>query len=183
MSDTTATTAAETAKPNDNAAGGKPQTPSETDWQAKFEAQQKVNRDLETRFNGLRDSQAQFTQGVAKALGLKPEETPTDVSVLAATVADLQSQFQQTQVENQVLAVAAAHGIKEPADIELLRSVKDEAAMRGIAARISAASGAPDNPSTSPGPRPDLTQGASGTTATGDPGAAFASFLGAQLGR
>lgn len=162
------------------AAGGNPQAPSETDWQSKFEAQQKVSRDLEAKFNGLRDSQSAQSEALAKALGLKPEET-SDIAVLSATVATLQDQFSQTQLANTVLTIAAENGITEQADIDLLRSVKDEATMRTIAARIKSATPGSDPASPSPGPRPDLTQGASGTPATGSPEQDFANFLGRQM--
>lgn len=178
MSDPTPTDAPQSAA--DPAAGGNPQSQPGTDWQAKFEAQQKVNRDLEAKFNGLRDSQQTQAQAIAQALGIKPEDTP-DVSVLAATVATLQDQFTQTQLANTVLTVAAENGITAAADLELLRSVKDESTMRTIAARIAATNGTDTPPIAAPGPRPDLTQGAAGTPATGSPEQDFANFLGRQM--
>ena len=161
---------------------GNPQPGSETDWQAKAEAQQKVNRDLEAKFNTLRDSQTTMTEAFAKALGIKPEDAP-DVSVLAATVETLQQQFSQAQLDNTVLTIASENGITEAADIALLRSVKDEAAMRGIAARIAAKPPEAPTPGSVPGPRPDLSQGAQGTPATGDPAQEFATFLNGQMAR
>lgn len=103
------------------------------------------------------------------------------MSVLAATVATLQDQFTQTQLANTVLTVAAENGITAAADLELLRSVKDESTMRTIAARIAATNGTDTPPITAPGPRPDLTQGAAGTPATGSPEQDFASFLSRQM--
>ncbi len=184
MSESTAAAPAAPAAPTatEPAAGGNPQATSETDWQAKFEAQQKVNRDLEAKFNGLRDSQSAQSEALAKALGLKPEET-SDIAVLSATVSTLQDQFTQSQLANTVLTIAAENGITEQADIDLLRSVKDEATMRTIAARIKSAAPGSDPASPSPGPRPDLTQGASGTPSAGDPATEFAHFLGAHMGR
>ena len=182
MSDPTPTPAAPAAAPTtaEPAAGGNPQPTSETDWHAKFEAQQKVNRDLEQKFNGARDEQSQMRESLAKALGITPEQGVPDVAVLAATVQTLQEQFTQTQLANTVLTIAAENGITEQADIDLLRSVKDEATMRTIAARIKAAPGS-DPASPSPGPRPDLTQGAAGTPAAGDPASEFQSFLSRQM--
>jgi hypothetical protein len=159
--------------------GGDPQATSETDWQTKFEAQQKVNRDLEGKFNTLRDSQTTMTQALAKALGLKAEEAP-DVAVLAATVETLQQQFSKTQLDNAALTVATEYGITEKADVDLLRSVKDEATMRSIAARI-AATNAGSASTSQPGPRPDLTQGAQGTPTAGDPATEFKDFLSRQM--
>lgn len=155
-------------------------TQPETDWQAKFEAQQKVNRDLETKFNGLRDSQTQQSAALAKALGLTPEAT-SDVAVLAATVETLQEQFTKTQLANTVLNVAAQHGITEKADVELLAAVPDEATMRTLAARIAASNTGSDPASPAPAPRPDLTQGAQGNPAAGDPATDFANFLSGQM--
>ena len=89
--------------------------------------------------------------------------------------------FTQTQLANTVLTVAAENGITAAADLELLRSVKDESTMRTIAARIAATNGTDTPPITAPGPRPDLTQGAAGTPATGSPEQDFANFLGRQM--
>ena len=159
------------------AAGGDPQPQTATEWQAKFEAQQKVNRDLEGKFNALRDQQATQTQALAKALGIAPNEPTPDVAVLAATVETLASQFTATQHENQALAIAAQHGITTQSDIDTLKAIKDPATMQAVAARFAAAAGAPTGR-----PAPDLTQGAQGTPAAGTPEQDFASFLGRQLG-
>jgi hypothetical protein len=179
MSDPTPTAPTD-GSTNNPTAGGDPQNQSATDWQAKFEAQQKVNRDLETKFNGLRDQQAAQTQAFAQALGIKPEEGTPDVAVLAATVQTLQEQFTQTQHANRVLTVAAEHNITDPKRIETLGRITDEATLRDVAAQFAQSPGS-DNPSTTPGPRPDLTQGAQGTPATGDPATDFQKFLGGQL--
>lgn len=180
MSDTTSTAPAPAA-PN-TATEGNPQTQPETDWQAKFEAQQKVNRDLETKFNGLRDSQTKQTEALASALGLTPEQGVPDVSVLAATVRTIQEQFTQSQHANTVLLVAAENKITDPKKLETLSRITDEATLREVAAQFALPAGASDT-STAPGPRPDLTQGASGTPAAGDPATKFGQFLAAQMGR
>lgn len=181
MSDPTPTAPTpEAPKVTDIATGGNPQTSSETDWQAKFEAQQKVNRDLEAKFNGLRDSQATQTQALAQALGLKPEES-NDVAVLAATVQTLQEQFTKAQHDNLVLSVAAANNITDPKRVETLSKITDEATMREVAAQFAQPTGT-DDPS-QPGPRPDLTQGAQGAPAVGDPAQDFANFLNGQMAR
>lgn len=179
MSDTAPAPQADATADNPTA-GGDPQASAETDWKAKFEAQQKVNRDLEAKFNGLRDSQAAQTEALAKALGLKPEEAP-DVSVLAATVSTLQEQFTQTQRANLVLSVAAEHNITDPKRLETLGRITDEATLREVAAQFAQPAGGSDGASTAPGPRPDLTQGAQGTPATGTPEQDFANFLNRQM--
>lgn len=145
---------------------------AETDWQAKFNAQQKVNRDLEAKFNLLRDSQKQQQDAFAQALGLKPEET-SDVARVAQQVADLQKEFTATQHENTVLSVANAHGISDVEDLKLLRAVTDPETMRVIAARIAKQPESSHNP----GPRPDLTQGGKPNATSAKPADAFAGFL------
>lgn len=147
MSDPTPTDAPQSAA---DPAVGNPQSQPETDWQAKFEAQQKVNRDLETKFNGLRDSQQTQAQAIAQALGIKPEDTP-DVSVLAATVATLQDQFTQTQLANTVLTVAAENGITAAAD---LRSCCDRSRTSRRCGPSRPASPPPTVRTPHPSPRP-----------------------------
>ena len=178
MSDTTAAPTANDAKPDTTE--GKPQV---EDFKAKFEAQQKVNRDLEAKLNGVRDAQTKQTEALAGALGLKPQDAP-DISVIAATVRTLSEQFEQTQRQNLVLSVANDHGIKDADAIADLASVQGEDAMRRMAARIAASNPTgSDTSTTSPGPRPDLTQGAQGTPAAGDPASQFGRFLQDQMNR
>ena len=86
-----------------------------------------------------------------------------------------------TLASGSTLTVDAENGITAAADLELLRSVKDESTMRTIAARIAATNGTDTPPITAPGPRPDLTQGATGTPAAGSPEQDFASFLSRQM--
>jgi hypothetical protein len=175
MTDTTATDANHpTPAAPKQQPEAKPQT--ETDWQAKFEAQQKVNRDLEGKLNGLRDTQQAQSDALAKALGLKPEET-SDVQALASQVQALQAQFAETQHDNQVLLVAKEHGITEQSDLDLLKSVKDETTMRTLAARIAAAS--PGVPGT---PQPDLSQGGTGAGVPALNGDGLESALRSKLG-
>ena len=180
MPDPTPTPAAPTPTAPATPPEGKPQEQPETDWKAKFEAQQQVNRDLEGKFNGLRDEQSATREALAKALGLTPEQGVPDVSVLAATVETLQTQFTKTQHDNLVLSVAAASNITDPKRLETLSKITDEATLREVAAQFAQPAGT-GNPITQPGPRPDLTQGAAGTPATGTPEQDFANFLGGQM--
>lgn len=136
---------------------------------------------LEGQIQQLQAAQQTQTDALAKAFGLKPEET-SDVATLAAQVTALKEQFTTTQHTNAVLAVANKHGITDPGDLALLGHLKDETAMTTLAARIA------QTPSgevtTAPGPRPDLSQGGKGGAgATGDPAQDFAKFMGDQLGR
>lgn len=150
---------------------------AEVDWKARFEAQQTVNRDLEKKLNDIRDSQKAQADSLAKALGLKPEES-TDASKLAGQVATLQGSFQQMQHDNMVLLVAREHGLADQADVDLLRAVGNEETMRGVAKRLAAAA-----ESGSGKPKPDLTQGGHGRGDAGSPAQDFAAFIGKQLGQ
>lgn len=146
------------------------------DWQGKFEAQQKVNRDLESKFNGLRDQSRTTTEALAKAFGLKPEET-SDVSTLTASVAALQDMFSTSQRENLVLSVANEYGITDKETIADLSAITDEKAMRNLANRLKPAENGTGRP------RPDLTQGgATGGHVSQKPEDQFADFLKRQLG-
>ena len=128
---------------------------------------------LEQQVQQMQQSQQATTEALAKAFGLKPEET-SDLSALAAQVTGLQEQFMATQHDNTVLLVAREAGITEQADIELLKSIKDDKTMRALASRIAAST------SSTPGqPKPDLTQGggAGGKTPASTPAQDFANFL------
>jgi hypothetical protein len=130
---------------------------------------------LETQIQELQQAQQKQTDALAKAFGLKPEETSE--SKLAEQVTALQVQFTATQHTNVVQSVAIELGISDKDDLALLQSVTDEAAMRTIAARIAKAT-----ENTSHTPRPDLTQGGKGGTGQGgSPEQDFATFLG-QMG-
>jgi hypothetical protein len=121
---------------------GKPQS-GEIDWAAKFEAQQKVNRDLETKLNELRDgtkTQAEAAakaqrEALAKALGLGPDEA-TDADKLASQVTDLSDRLTELTKANLVLTIGK--GLSED-DQALLAALPDEATMRTVAARLAKA--------------------------------------------
>lgn len=131
---------------------------------------------LEQQVNQLTQAQQAQTEALAKAFGLKPEET-SDVAALASQVTTLQEQFATANHENTVLSAANAHGITEKADLDLLRAVKDPQTMRALAQRIAAQA-----PSSTP--KPDLTQGGqSSPGGAANPEQEFASFLQTQLGR
>lgn len=70
------------------------------------------------------------------------------------------------QHENTVERVARVNGITDDADIEFLRSAKDEDHMNKLAVRLKAAS-EPAAPGT---PKPDRTQGPQGSDNKPDPG-------------
>jgi len=131
---------------------------------------------LETQLQELQQAQQKQTDALAKAFGLKPEETSE--SKLAEQVTELRQQFDQTKHTNAVQSVALELGISDKDDLATLQSVTDEAVMRTVAARI-----AKGNESTSHTPRPDLTQGGKGGAGqSGSPEQDFATFLGQQIG-
>lgn len=158
------------AQPDDDGKGGKAAV------LADLATERDKRQALEQQVTQLTQAQQAQQEALAKAFGLKPEET-SDVARLAADVTTLREQFEQTNHENAVLSVANQHGITEKDDLALLRSVKDPDTMRALAQRIAKQGG----PST---PKPDLTQGGqSSTGGTGSPEQEFATFLQSQMGR
>lgn len=100
----------------------------------------------------------------------------SDLEKAQKAASDAQAAADKANAEAIRFRVAAKHGITdEDADLFLtgsdLETVEKQAA--ALAARTSTG--------TQPAPRPDLSQGSKGTTATGDPAQDFAHFLGAQM--
>lgn len=155
MSENEATPTTDAAKPKPEAPKAKPDAKPD-DLAAKLEAQQRVNRDLETKLNALRDEQKAQTAALAKALGADQEQ-PSDVQSLASQVETLRNQFAETQHSNAVLATAQQFGITEQADLDLLGKAPDADTMRSLAQRLAAQPTAPGTP------KPDATQGGSAT--------------------
>lgn len=168
----TQTAPAATTQTGDDGKGGKAAV------LADLATERDKRQELEQQVQTLTKAQQAQTDALAKAFGIKPEET-SDTSALAAQVTTLQEQFAQTQHQNAVLSVANEHGITDKDDLTLLTSVKDEATMRTLAARIQKASETPGTP------KPDRTQGGSGGEPTGSssPEQDFATFLSGQLSR
>lgn len=146
-------------KPTTPASGkpdeGKPQT-GEADWAAKFEAQQKVNRDLEAKLNELRDGDKARNDAIAKALGIQPEDA-SDSDKLAAQVADLTGTVGALTKANLVLTIGK--GLSDE-DQALLASLPDEATMRAVAERL--AKQAAEAQESTPGFQPISGQGQGG---------------------
>lgn len=129
------------------------------DWKGRFEGQQKVNRDLETKLNQLRD-------GLKGALGV--EDKKADVTDL---VGQLQQQLDSLTHDNLVNDVARRHKISDDDDMKVLRAVKDRDLMETLAARLAPKGdeGGAGNTSGKPGskPKPDSSQGRGGGSDTG----------------
>lgn len=121
-----------------------PQEPAkpETDWKAearKWEARAKENAEARKELEPLK---AQM-EGIAAVFGHKPEEKGED---LAATVQQLQQQFQQAQWATAVEAAARRNGITLDADMELLRSAPNEEALARLAERLKPSTALPPDP-------------------------------------
>ena len=159
--------------PSDLGEGGKKALAAERNRAAAAEKQNKL---LEAQIAALQTAASQQTEGLAKALGLKPEES--DVTRLAEQVGQLQKQFTETQRQNVVLTAATEHGISDPEDLQLLADAKDEDAIRRLAARIAKGNEGGTSPTK---PKPDLTQGRASGPAARTPGDEFADFLKRQL--
>lgn len=135
-------------------AGEKP----DDDWRDKFEGQQKVNRDLETKLNTLRD-------GLKSALGV--EDKKVDVADL---VGSLKDQLDQLTHSNLVNEVARRHKLDDEDDIALLRSATDADVMDKLGARLAKAATTEQTKPGKPGtPKPDLSQGKGGDGAGAKP--------------
>lgn len=123
----------------------------EIDWQERYSGQLKVNRDLEGKLNSLRN-------GLAGALGLEDKKASTD-----DLVAELTKSVGSIKHELLVATVANENKIDDKDDLELLRGLTDETAMRKLAARLAVT----DEPETGnvrkpKAPKPD------GSVGTGD---------------
>ena len=120
-----------------------------------------LEREREAR-KALEGQVSQMRDAFAQALGVKAD-SKTDVGDLLGT---FQQRLDAMQHENTVERVARVNGITDDADIEFLRSAKDEDHMNKLAVRLKAAS-EPAAPGT---PKPDRTQGPQGSDNKPDPG-------------
>lgn len=134
------------------------------DYQAKFEAQQQVNRDQETKLNQLRD-------GLKAALGIEAERKADPQEILAALgdVGELRRQVTDLQRANEVAAIARTYGITSDDDIALLAGIGDTDAMTKLAARLAPQGGSDGGKSSGkPGtPKPNPNQGQGGNSQSG----------------
>jgi len=140
----------------DDAKGKEPEAKTDgkpDDWQARFEGQQKVNRDLEAKLNALRD-------GLKSALGV--EDKKADIADL---VGGLKDQLDSLTHTNLVHEVARRHKLDDEGDIALLRSATDPDVMDKLGARLAAlvaAKGTESKPGKPGTPKPDPSQGRGG---------------------
>lgn len=144
------------AKPNDTAptgSGGKAAPKSEDSplgegGKKALEAEREARKQAEADLATLRKDFDGFKTELSKAFGI---QSATDQGTDA--VSQLQQQLSTIQHETAVYRLAAKHEITDEADLELLKSATDEAAMTKLAERLAAKAAAPGIP------KPDATQG------------------------
>lgn len=121
----------------------------DAEWQEKYAGQLKVNRDLEDKLNGLRN-------GLAGLAGLEGKKASTDdlVANLTETVGTIKHELL-------VERVARENKIDNNDDLDLIRGLTDEEAMRKLAARLAASAEAATGGKPK-SPKPD------GSVGTGD---------------
>ena len=100
-----------------------------------------------------------------KAFGVEEEKPGGDI------VATLQEQVASMRHDSLVDRVARRHGITEDADVELLRSTKDEGVMSRLAERLKASNTTP------PTPAHDPSQGSAPISAEAAEQAAYEAFF------
>lgn len=120
-----------------------------------LQAERDARKELEQTVTAMQQAQKDQTAALAAALGIKPDAKNDG----AQTLTTLQAQVEQMRLETTVLRLAAQHKITDPADIELLKSAKDEDAMGKFATRLAAKADDDDGKKQKPGPRPDRSQG------------------------
>lgn len=96
----------------------------------------------------------------------------TDLERAQKVAQDATETAEKATKEAMRLRVAAKHGISDD-DADLFLTGSDMETVQRQAAALAAR--------TSTGPKPDLSQGAKGTTSSGSPEQDFANFLGAQM--
>jgi len=134
--------------------GAKPEgVKADDEWRSKFEGQQKVNRDLETKLNGIRDA-------LKVAAGVDDKKAD-DSDVIAA----VRNELAGLRHENAVEKAARRHGITDDDDLKILAAATDAEAMERLAARLApkADEGETKTKPGKPGnPKPDPSQGKGG---------------------
>lgn len=155
-------------KPDPGQGDPEPEPEPTTDYKGKFEAQQKVNRDLERKLNETRNAQQSQLDTIAKALGLKGDEPP-DPAKLTEQVTREQQNARDAQVQLAIYRSARDAGGDPDSLLDsasFLRSLGDvdpadsEAVAKAIKEAVTANPrlGVEDDKKPR-SPRPDPTQG------------------------
>lgn len=136
-----------------------------------LEAEREARRQAEADLAALRKDFEGFQTKLSEAFGVKPATGDG-----ADAVDQLREQLNTMQHETAVYRVAAQHEITDQADLDLLKSATDETTMTRLAERLAAKAQAPGTP------KPDATQGGSGSTAPALNSNALEQALKAKLG-
>lgn len=175
MTDTNAGAGTATAGTTDTSAA----TPTGTNTEADQQTTDKQEVDWKAKAREW-EKRAKENSAAAARLAEFEESQKTEAQKAADRAAT--AELKATEAEAKVLRrdIALEHKLTSD-DAALLDAVIDEGAMRALAARLAA--GQTESTSTTPGPRPDLSQGArSGAgSQTGDAATDFATFLSRQL--
>ncbi|MDN7120296.1 hypothetical protein INN71_02705 [Nocardioides sp. ChNu-153] len=162
-------------KDGKSGSGGDPQDKDKTGGQDKggddtlgdggkkaLDAERTARKQLENQLSDLK-------KGLLSALGGDTDGKSDDGDVLKS----VQQQLADIKHENTVLALATRHRITDTADLELLKSTRDQAALDKLAARLAPKDGDQDNGGGNSGgngkPKPDRTQGGAGGDADDKP--------------
>lgn len=162
--DATATTATGTA---DNQAAGQARSDSAVDKPLGENGEKALKAEREARSAAEKSAAA-----LQKQLDEINAANLTDLERAQKAAQDAQVAAETATKEAMRLRVAAKHGISDE-DADLFLTGSDMETVERQAAALAAR--------TSTGPKPDLSQGAKGTTSSGSPEQDFASFLGAQM--
>lgn len=126
-----------------------PTAEPEVNWEARVEAQRKVNRDLEKKLNSIQGA-------LTKAFGIEGEKPETDK--LAEQVGSLQAKIDAAERKSRLLELASEHAIPKNY-LHLLTATDDETLTAQATAVAELVKGR--TPGT---PQPDPTQGAQPTS-------------------
>lgn len=129
-----------------------------------LDAERDARKAAEQELTRLRGEFDTFKSALTEAVGIKPKKGEE-----SDTLAQVQQQLSQMQLENDVLRLATQHRITDSDDLDLLRSATDAQAREKLAGRLAARADA-EAPGT---PKPDASQGGKGDPAPADPGPGF----------
>lgn len=97
-----------------------------------LQAERDARQQLETELKDFKTAQSDQAKKLAEAFGIKSEDAKSSDDVVAA----LQKQVQDMRHDTLVYRVAADHKITDADDLDLIKGVADETAMRKLAARL-----------------------------------------------
>jgi hypothetical protein len=99
-----------------------------------LQAERDARKALDAEVKALKTAQADQTRKIAEAFGIKTDDGKTSTDDV---VSALQKQVQDMQHDGLVYQLANEHTITDKDDLELLKGVRDETALRKLAARLA----------------------------------------------